>query len=90
MADASSTFSFCSGFIAGYLVNISNIVPIFLGVGIGMSIKKLPEFVNYNDLPQFMRRYLSYAGSFVSSTFDQSSQLQNTEQSLTRERTKKT
>jgi hypothetical protein len=67
MTDASSTFSFCSGFIAGYLVSWSNLVPMLLGIGIGISIKRLPELVRFGDLPLFAQRYTTHLGTFFSS-----------------------
>lgn len=81
-----NAFSFFSGMLAGLIIKWTDIIPIFGGFMLGMSVKKLPEFISYNDLPVSIRRYLDYFGSF-SSTPQQTTESQSTE--LTK-KTKKT
>ncbi len=61
-----NAFSFFSGMLAGLIIKWTDIIPIFGGFMLGMSVKKLPEFISYNDLPVSIRRYLDYFGSFSS------------------------
>lgn len=55
-----NAFSFFSGMLAGLIIKWTDIIPIFGGFMLGMSVKKLPEFISYNDLPYSIRKYLDY------------------------------
>jgi len=60
-----NTFSFFSGMLAGMIIKWTDIIPILGGFALGLSVKKLPEFINYNDLPAFVRKYLDYFTRFT-------------------------
>lgn len=55
-----NTFSYCSGLLTGLIIRWTDIVPILGGFVLGLSVKKMPEFINTNDLPLFIQNYVNY------------------------------
>jgi len=61
-----NTFSYLSGVLTGMIIDWTDIVPLLTGFVLGISIKKMPEFVNVGDLPKNMQNYASAAKTFIS------------------------
>lgn len=54
------SFSFISGILTGLIVRWTDIIPIVGGFVLGLSVKKMPEIININDLPPFVQKYINY------------------------------
>lgn len=52
-------FSFFSGVFTGFVLRWTDIVPIIGGFVLGFTVRKLPGFINLNDLPPLIKEYLS-------------------------------
>ena len=61
-----NTFSYLSGVLTGLIIDWTDIVPLLTGFVLGISIKKMPEFVNVGDLPKNMQNSASAAKTFIS------------------------
>lgn len=66
-----NTFSYLSGVLTGMIIDWTDIVPLMTGFVLGLSIKKMPEFVNVNDLPKYMQQYVNGIKMFISSKKDE-------------------
>lgn len=53
-----SGFSFFSGVFTGFVLRWTDIIPIIGGFVLGFTVRKLPGFVNLNDLPPMIKNYL--------------------------------
>ena len=53
-----NTFSYFSGILTGLILDWTDIIPILGGFLLGLSVKKLPEFININDLPLSIKNYI--------------------------------
>lgn len=61
MADYSfHTFSYFSGLISGLILKWTDIVPILGGFILGVSIRKVPEMFNPEDIPLYVTQYFQY------------------------------
>ena len=53
-----NAFSFFSGTLTGLILDWTDIIPILGGFILGFSVKKMPEFMNTNDIPVFIKKYI--------------------------------
>jgi hypothetical protein len=60
-----NTFSYLSGVLTGMIIDWTDIVPLMTGFVLGLSIKKMPEFVNVNDLPKYIQNYANNLKAFI-------------------------
>lgn len=57
---AFNSFSYFSGVLSGLIIKWTDIIPILGGFILGISVKKMPEFINITDLPIFAQNYITY------------------------------
>jgi hypothetical protein len=50
--------SFLLGIAAGIMLRWSDIIPVFAGIVIGVSMKKVPDLLYTNELPQSIQNYI--------------------------------
>jgi hypothetical protein len=55
-----NAFSYFSGVLTGLIIDWTDILPILGGFVLGLSVKRLPEFINIQDLPFFIQNYIQY------------------------------
>jgi hypothetical protein len=68
MTDHFSGWSFMTGMISGMIIRYTDVVPIIGGIILGFSINRLPEVLNFNDLPNKVRLYVKRFNDTVAST----------------------
>ncbi len=49
--------SFWCGVISGMIIRSTDILPMFGGFLLGLSVKKLPNFLNFHFLPKILQDY---------------------------------
>lgn len=61
-------FSFFSGVFTGFILRWTDIIPIIGGFMLGLTVRKIPDFINLNDLPPIIKNYLHFfAGNELNS-----------------------
>jgi len=55
-----SAMSYFAGVVSGLVIKWSDIIPLTAGFCLGIMVKKMPEFININEIPTFLQNYIKY------------------------------